>query len=307
MSTNLPLNLLSEMAVFVRVVETGSFSAAARSLGSTPSAVSRSVARLEKALGLPLLQRSTRKLRLNDQGEAALKGCQDMLNAARSVFDLGVQSGQTAAGKIRISVPKAVGHYVIHPHIPEFLRRYPQIDIQMLLADRYVDLIDEQFDIALRITDSPSPGLMGRQLMSIEHLICATPRYLAEHGAPQHPQDLRNHSCIGLGEMPADARWTFRQGNKTSHIMITGRYAANHTGVRLDAVRQGMGIGSLPYFTAQQALNSGEIVQVLPEWQFINQYRGGLWLLYSPTRHLPARLRVFIEYLASCLAPEKTS
>ncbi|MBO5392694.1 MAG: LysR family transcriptional regulator, partial [Pseudomonas sp.] len=296
MSINLPLSLLAEMVVFVKVVEAGSFSEAARQLGTSPSAVSRSVARLEKALAIRLLQRTTRKLGLTDAGEEVFKRCDEMACSAQAVMDLSGRFTREAEGLIRLSVPKAVGRYVIHPHMPEFLRRYPKVDVQLILEDRYVDLIDDNIDLSIRITDQPPPGLVGRQLFPIEHLLCATPQYLAGHGVPQQPEDLRDHSCIYLGETPADARWKFRQGGRSVTVGVRGRYAANHTGVRLDAVLQHIGIGSLPYFTARQALEEGRVVQVLPEWDFIASYHGGAWLLQTPTRYLPPKLRVFIDF-----------
>ncbi|MGP2469858.1 LysR substrate-binding domain-containing protein [Yersinia sp. 2540 StPb PI] len=304
MSTNTPLTLLSEMAIFVKVVETGSFSAVARQLGVSPSAISRSVSRLEKALATRLLQRTTRKLRLSESGEEVFKRCHAMLSAANSVMEVSGQYNLEPEGLIRISVPKAVGRFVVHPHIPEFLRRHSKIDVQLILDDRYVDLIDENIDLAIRITDQPPAGMIGRQLMAIEHLLCATPEYLATHEVPLHPHDLVHHSCIYLGETPGDARWKFRQGSKAVTVAVRGRYAANHTGVRLDAVLQHIGIGSLPYFTARTALQQGLIVPVLPEWRFISSYSGGLWLLYPPTRYLPPKLRVFIDYIVSCLRKE---
>nr|WP_272880975.1 LysR family transcriptional regulator [Pseudomonas fragi] len=294
------------MVVFVKVVEAGSFSEAARQLGTSPSAVSRSVARLEKALAIRLLQRTTRKLGLTDAGQEVFKRCNDMAGAAQAVMDLSGRFAREAEGLIRLSVPKAVGRYVIHPHMPEFLRRYPKVDVQLILEDRYVDLIDDNVDLSIRITEQPPPGLVGRQLFPIEHLLCATPQYLADHGVPQQPEDLREHSCIYLGETPADARWKFRQGSKTVTVGVRGRYAANHTGVRLDAVLQHIGIGSLPYFTARQALEEGRVVQVLPEWDFIASYHGGAWLLQTPTRYLPPKLRVFIDFLVERMAQEPT-
>ena len=305
-SINLPVTLLAEMVVFVKVVEAGSFSAAARQLGSSPSAVSRSIARLEKALAIRLLQRTTRKLRLSDAGEEVFRRCREMAGAAQAVMDLSGRFTREAEGLIRVSVPKAVGRYVIHPHMPEFLRRYPKVDVQLILEDRYVDLIDDNVDLSIRITDEPPPGLVGRELFPIEHLLCATPQYLAEQGVPQQPEDLREHSCIVLGETPADARWKFRQGSKSVTVGVRGRYAANHTGVRLDAVLQGIGIGSLPYFTARQALEEGRVIQVLPEWDFIASYHGGVWLLQTPTRYLQPKLRVFIDFLVERLAQEPT-
>ncbi|MBD2784109.1 LysR family transcriptional regulator [Xenorhabdus sp. DI] len=307
MSTNNTINLMREMAIFVKVVETGSFSETARQLAATPSAISRSVARLETALGTRLLQRTTRKLRLSDSGQAVYERCLEMVNAAQEVMTVSGAFNPEPQGIIRVSVPKAVGHFVVHPHIPAFLAQYPKVDVKLRLDDRYVDLIDDQIDLAIRITDQPPPGLMGRRLLNIWHMLCATPAYLAQHGTPQHPHDLKNHSCIYLGEEPGDSRWKFSQGNKIATVNIHGRYAANHTGVRLDAVLQHIGIGSLPYFTAKSALQQGRLVQVLPDWNFNTNYTGELWILYPPTRHLPPKLRVFIEFLAQCLRKEDTS
>ncbi|MCY2227115.1 substrate binding domain-containing protein, partial [Klebsiella pneumoniae] len=138
----------------------------------------------------------------------------------------------------------------------------------------------------------------GKPLMPIRHVICATEAYLQQHGTPYTPQDLRAHSCISLGETPADARWKFRREGKTETVPTYGRYAANHTAVRLDAVRQHLGIGSLPLFTAREALAKGDIVQVLPEWEFISSYSGDLWLLWAGDKHMPARMRAMIDYLS---------
>ena len=182
MSTNLSYALLPEMAVFVQVVESGSFSAAARKLGTSPSAVSRSVAKLEQALALQLLHRTTRKLRLSESGEEAFAHCRTLLAAADAVMAIGGRGAVEPEGLVSVSVPKAVGRFVLHPHMPEFLRRYPKVDVRLRLEDRYMDLIDDRVDLALRITDRPSPGLIGRQLMRIDHLLCATPHY----GAARH-------------------------------------------------------------------------------------------------------------------------
>lgn len=292
------LSLLPDLALFVQIVEQGSFSAVARLAGTTPSAVSRSVSRLEQEMGSKLLHRSTRKLRLSDAGKTVYAHALEMLEAARLAMDAADSAQQVAQGKLTLSVPKAVGRFVIHPLMSEFLTRFPQVDVCLRLEDRYLDLIDDGIDLALRITHSPSPGLHGKPLMPVSHVICATPHYLRQHGAPQNPQDLRDHSCISLGETPADARWKFRREGKTETVQTRGRYAANHTAVRLDAVKQNLGIGSLPLFTAREALERGEIVQVLAEWEFISSYSGELWLLWAGNKHMPARMRAMIDYLS---------
>lgn len=294
-------NLLPDLATFVLIIDQGSFTAAAKAAGATPSAISRSVSRLEQALGSKLLHRTTRKLALSETGKMVYDHAQEMLNAAQMALDSGSSRQQVAQGKLTVSVPKAVGRFVIHPLMAEFLERYPDVDVCLRLEDRYMDLIDDGVDLALRISQSPSPGLYGKALMPVSHVICATPAYLRQHGTPDTPQALRHHSCISLGETPADARWKFRLGEKSETIQTHGRYAANHTGVRLDAVKNHLGIGSLPLFTAREALANGEIVQVLPEWEFISDYSGDLWLLWTRNQHMPARMRAMIDYLSEKL------
>lgn len=291
------ITLLPDLATFAAIVEQGSFSAVARSGGVTPSAVSRCVSRLEQEMGCKLLHRTTRKLALTETGRTVYEHALDMLDAARQAMDIGSSLQSIAQGRLTLSVPKAVGRFVIHPLMPEFLTRYPQIDVCLRLEDRYMDLIDDGVDMALRITNAPSPGLYGRALMPVSNIICATREYLRDAGVPEQPQDLRHHSCISLGETPADARWKFASGDKTETVQTRGRYAANHTGVRLDAIRRHLGIGSLPLFTAREALQQGEIVQVLPQWEFISTYSGQLWLLWTRNKHMPARMRAMINYL----------
>jgi DNA-binding transcriptional LysR family regulator len=301
MSTNKSIEFLQEMAIFVKVVETGSFSETARQLGYTPSAISRSISRLEKALGTQLIQRTTRKLALSESGKQVHVYCLEMLNAAQTVIESSGHFSEKPEGVVRISVPKAVGHYLIHPYIPEFLERYPEVDVQMLLEDRHIDFIDDQIDLAIRITNEPSLGLKGRKLFDIEHILVATPEYLEKVSNPKHPRDLKAHQCIYLGEQPSDSKWKFQKGRVTTTVHVKGRYSANHTGIRLDAALQYMGIASLPYFVACNALKTGKLVQVLPEWYFKTYYSGGAWLLYPATRYLPSKIQVFIQYLAEKL------
>lgn len=189
-------------------------------------------------MGSKLLHRTTRKLALSETGKIVYAHAQEMLHAAQMAVDSGSSRQTIAQGQLTLSVPKAVGRFVIHPLMAEFFTRYPQVDVCLRLEDRYMDLIDDGVDLALRISQSPSPGLYGKPLMPVSHVICATPEYLRKHGTPEHPQALREHSCISLGETPADSRWKFRRGERMETIQTHGRYAANHTGVRLDAVKR---------------------------------------------------------------------
>ena len=297
MSINQPLDSLPDMAVFARVVEAGSFSAAARQLGLTPSAVSRQVARLEAALHVRLLERTTRKIKLTDGGAAAYARCQSLVAAAREVWALCDTHSGAPSGMVRMSMPKAVGRQLVHPLVLPFLQQYPQVDVQLLITDRTVDLLEEPIDLALRVTDTPPPGLAGRPLARLEHLVCASPRYLAEHGHPAHPRELEQHACIYLGEDERDRHWRFERGHEAAVVAVRGRYVANHSEVRLEAALHHLGIASLPGFAARAALQSGALVQVLPDWEHKTAYAGMAWLLYPPNRFLPAKVRVWIDHL----------
>lgn len=303
--TNRIFPLVNELVVFVRVVESGSFSEAARQLGMTPSAVSRAIARLERELNTRLLQRTTRKLRLSDSGTEVYRHGRDMEQAMKAAVAVSGSTDSEPAGKLRITAPRALGRFLVHPYIPDFLAAYPKVDVVFRLEDRDVDLIDEQVDLAFRITDQPPPGLMGRRLLRIEHIVCATPAYLARHGTPAHPRDLKAHSCIALSDELVDSRWRFSRDGKTVSVDIRGRYTINHAAARLDAVLSGLGIGSVPYFIAREAVTSGQVVQVLPEWTFKTNYYGQAWILYPPTRHLPSRIRAFVDFIAERLRKDK--
>lgn len=298
------IDSLPDMAVFARVVEAGSFSAAARQLGSTPSAVSRQVARLEGQLRVRLLERTTRKLRLTEAGSAAYGRCQAMLAAAREVWALADADAATPRGLLRVSMPKAVGRQVIHPLMAGFLAQYPEVDVQLIITDRTVDLYQEAIDLAILITDAPPPGLAGRPLMPIRHLLAASPAYLAAKGTPQQPRDLAAHSCLYLGEDERDRHWRFRRGNESAEVAVRGRYVANHSEVRLEGALAGLGIASLPEFAARKALARGELHTVLADWEHLTDYAGTAWLLYPSNRFLPAKLRVWIDYVVGCLGSD---
>jgi DNA-binding transcriptional LysR family regulator len=290
------------MAVFAQVVEAGSFSAAARQLGVTPSAVSRQMARLESVLRVRLLERSTRKLRLTQAGSSALLRCQDLVSAAREVMALRDTGAATPRGLVRVSMAKAFGRQVIHPLMPAFLQRYPEVEVQLVITDRTVDLFEDPIDLAIRITDTPPPGLAGRPLMRVPHRVCASPAYLAQHGMPTHPRELADHPCIYLGEDERDRHWRFRRGQEAVSVQVSGRYAANHSEVRLEGALAGLGVASLPGFTAQASLASGALVSVLPDWAHLTDYAGTAWLLYPPNRFLAPKLRVWIDHVSAALA-----
>ncbi|WP_083654669.1 LysR family transcriptional regulator [Burkholderia sp. SRS-W-2-2016] len=291
--------LLPDMAVFARVVEAGNFSLAARQLGSTPSTVSRQIKRLEDALATRLLERSTRTVRVTESGAQVALLCRDMVSAASAAVDAAGQLAGKPQGKVSVSAPTQFARTVLHPLMPGFLRAYDAVDLQILFTDHDVDPLAADVDLVIRLTEHPPPGLAGRRLGAVRWLLAASPGYLLTHAMPAEPRDLRGHACIYLGESADDNRWRFRRGGETQSVEVHGRYVANHAGARLEAAQQHFGIACVPEFAAAAALASGELVEVLPDWQLdMRAYVGSVWLLYPPNRFLPPKVRVLIDYLA---------
>ncbi|MBM5574273.1 LysR family transcriptional regulator [Deefgea sp. CFH1-16] len=301
MSTNdRLLALLPDLAVLVKVVESGSFSAAARALNSPPSSVSRQISRLEAALKVQLFVRTTRTLRLTESGQAIVQHATDMLAAARAAVAVS-EVRATPQGWVRLSAPKAFAKQVIQPVLGEFLRHYPEVNVQLIVTDRLTDLLQEDIDLAVRITDQPPEGFIAKALMPIEQVLVASSGYLQQRGTPQAPAELTQHDCIYLGEHANDNRWVLYQGETSHSVAVSGRFIANHTEIRLAAALDDWGIASLPHFTAQAALLDGRLTRVLPNWQLQTAYQGTAYLLYPPNRYLAPKVRGLVDWLVGGL------
>jgi DNA-binding transcriptional LysR family regulator len=266
------------------------------------SLVSRQLAQLEAALGLRLLERTTRRLRLTEAGSEVFERCREMLGAAEAAVAVGERLMSDARGQVRLSVPKAFGKYLVAPLMADFLARHPEVDVSLNLSDRSPDPIAEGFDLIIRITEQPPEQMAGRPLCQVEHLLCATPQYLADQGTPQHPQDLVRHRCLYLDERADDHRWHFAKDGEQCTVAVRGRFASNHSEVRLNGALNHLGIACLPSFTAAEALATGRLVQVLGDWRYSGYYHGTAWALYPSNRHLPPKLRALIDHLAAGLS-----
>lgn len=303
MGSNDFLDVMQELVAFVRVAEAGSFSAAARAQGVTPSAISRQVARLEKALGLALLQRTTRQLRLTDAGQAVLEHGRTMVAAARATLDVAEGHVGAPRGRVRISAPKAFARQVLHRPVLDFLQRYPEVDVHFLVQDRPVDALREGVDLVVRLTDDPPPGMVARALMPVHQWVVASPAYLTGRAPVHTPDDLIAHSCIALGEQERDNRWRFVRGEEVVEVAVNGRYSVNHSEMRLAAVEAGLGVGCMPDFAAREALAAGRVVRLLADWTFDTHYQGTAYLLFAASRHTPPKLRALIDHLLAALGP----
>ena len=301
MRTNDFLEVVHELVAFVRVAEAGSFSAAARQHGQTPSAVSRQVARLEKTMGVALLQRSTRQLRLTQAGLEVLERGREMVAAAQATMRVAEGHMGTPKGLVRISAPKAVSRHLLHQPLLDFMQRYPDVDVHLLVVDRLVDPLREGVDLVVRLTDNPPPGLVARALMPVRQVVLASPAYVATHAPIQTPNDLLVHNCISLGEQEHDNRWRFVRGDVTVEVAVAGRYTVNHSEMRLEAIEAGLGVGCVPEFVARDALAAGRVVRLLPGWVYDNLYQGTAYLLFSASRYTTPKVRALIDHLVAAL------
>lgn len=296
------MKMLNEMAIFSQVVDSGGFSAAARTLGLTTSAVSRHVSRLEAHLGGRLLQRTTRSLALTELGREVFAACTRMLSTAREIHALAGSYSARPNGIIRVTAPIVFGQIWLAPKLAAFLDLYPEIDVRLTLVDRTVDLIEEGVDLAIRIARDLAPGLAARALCAMQYVLVASPNYLARHGVPATPEALGGHRCSHLGYGPFGESWTLRRGETRVNVKVPARLTINNSAAILAMVEAGGGIGLVPDFTARAALDAQRVQQVLPEWEFCEPYTGAVHAVYMPGRHLALKVRVFIDYLATAEA-----
>lgn len=284
------------MEVFVQVVERGGFSAAARHLRMTPSAVSKLIARLEARLGTRLVNRSTRKLLLSPEGrgfyERAVRILSDMEEAERSAANL-----DDPRGLIRLNTSAAYGTHVLAPLMARFLETYPGIAVEIVQTDLVVDLLAERADIAIRAGDLSSSSLVARKLGDAELLIVASPAYLARHGRPESAADLERHSRLGFGYVRALRDWPAPQGEDIVQVPVTGRLSASDGEALRHFAIGGAGLAQLARFTVEEDLKAGRLARVLddPRTRRSEPFHA---VYVGQGGHLPARIRVMLDFLA---------
>lgn len=297
MDTNKLIPLLSEMAIFVNVVESGSFSKAAQKLGVSPSSVSRSIMRLENVLEIKLLERSTRHMRLSSSGQEIYILCSDMLNAAKMAISAAKSDGQEVSGVLRVAAPKALSRIVLMPIVLDFICTYPRVSFQLKVADHYIDPIGDEVDIVIQITNNPTEKLVARKVGYSRLLMCASEEYLNHWGRPNHPEDLTEHNCLCLGETPRDRVWNFKKDSCKVSVNVKGSFAVNHSEIRREAVLRGIGISIFPEFAIQPYIKSGKLTEVLYDWNMEGGYQGYIVAQYAQSKYVPKQIKTFIEYI----------
>jgi len=279
---------------FVAVVECGSFVRAADQLEASTAAISRRIASLEQALGVQLISRTTRRINITDAGRryyADVLNVFELLGEAEERVRVGRES---AAGLLRVAAPLSFGIEQVAPVLPEFMRRHPDLKVQLLLEDRYTDLQAEGIDVAIRIGSLRDSSLVATRIGTIARLFCAAPQYLAEKGEPERPEDLKHHCCLHYSLLSVREEWGVAFGEVSEMIDIRGALSANNAEVLKECAIQGMGITLLPRFVVEDALGDGRLCQVLTSYSPVPF---GLYTVRPSRQFTPARLRLFIEFL----------
>lgn len=290
---------LELLAAFVAVAETGSFTEAAKRLGRDASIVSRRVSQLEQQLGVRLLSRTTRRVALTEVGalyQRRVQGVLDELaNATREASDVAA----APQGLLRVSLPVTFGRQWIAPLLPPFLARYPHIRIDARFSDRQVDVVAEGYDIAIRVGVLRDSSLTSRKLASYRYLLVAAPAYLAAHGKPRTPDDLKRHTCVGFTGLSSWPDWPLTRGGQRKTVRPSGPLIADNSEAVLGAAIAGLGITFTASWLAGPALREGTLVEVLPGWS--SKREGGVYAILPPGRLVPAKTRLFVDEIAKSI------
>jgi len=290
----------SAIPVFVTVVETGGFSPAARKLGISKSAVSKRIAQLEEHLGVQLLYRTTRRLSLTEAGERYFEDALKAVIHANHAEDSVTQLQTEPRGRLKINTPMSFGRLHIAALIPKFMQRYPKIEIDLVMDDRVVDILDGGFDIAVRAGNLPDSSLFARRLAPLRSFLCASPEYVEKHSMPVVPEELVEHNCLLFSYSASE--WKFLRDGEEQVVRVSGNYQANNSEALREATLQGLGIARIPTFVAGSDVEAGRLCVVLDEYILSSLT---LYAVFPERQYLPAKLRVFIDFLVEHLGGDQ--
>ncbi len=293
------MDKFTSMQVFCRVASCGNFSHAARELRISPAMVTKHIASLEALLSIRLLNRTTRKVSMTEAGENYLQLCQQLLSDMEEGEASLSELSQHPSGTLKLTAPIDFGVLRLAPAIANYLTRFPDVSIDINYQDRKVNLVEDGFDIAIRIGALPDSSLIAVPLLQNKLICCASPAYLAQHGRPQHPTELRKHECLTYSYSSTNNDWHFSNAEASYSIKASGRLNANNGRAMVAAAVQGVGIILKPQFMVQDFIDSGELVAIFEEYE---QPRGDIFVVYPHRRFLPAKMRSFIDHLKAYFA-----
>jgi len=281
------------MSVFVTVVDQGNFSAAAEHLQLSRSTTSKHIAALENCLGGRLLNRTTRCISLTEAGQAYYERCKQILDDVADAECVVTGFSSEPRGLLRINAPMSFGNKQFADIVAAFCQAHPAIDVELSLNDRFVDVVEEGYDLVIRITQLKESSLIARKLAPCRVVLCASPDYLKVHGRPMSPDDLKRHTCLHYAYVEGGKNWVLNGPDGEHRIRIHAQLTVNNGDVLCTAARQGLGIASLPTFIVGEAVRAGDLEIILPAYQApeINIYA-----VYASRKHLSAKVRAFIDF-----------
>jgi DNA-binding transcriptional LysR family regulator len=292
------LDELTSMAVFARVVEARSFSGAARILGVSKSAVSKRIARLEDSLGAPLLLRTTRRLALTEAGSAFYEHCARILSEAEEARAQVTDAGSSPRGLLRVNTPVTFSEMYLAPLLPRFLARHPDLQVEVTTDDRFVNVVDEGYDVVVRVAALEDSSLIARKLATDRRVVCAAPAYLTRAGTPRHPRDLLQHNCLRYAYLTVRDEWLFQCPEGKLSVSVRGNFQTNNGSLLKQAAIAGMGVAMFPRFMVSDALADGRLVGVLDAYV---PPPHGVYAVHAQRRHVPPKVRAFVDFLVEAL------
>ena len=294
--------LFGGVTSFVRAAEAHSFTRAARILGLTPSAVSKSVSGLERELGVRLFNRSPREVSLTAEGEDFFARCRDLVHDMEDARALVGGAGSEPKGLVRICAPITFGEYVLARALPDFLSALPNLRVELVLTDRFPDLVEERFDLAVRVGEVPDSRLIARPILSRPFVTTASKGYLRKHGVPKSPSDLSTHNCLGylLASTGRTRTWTFEHDDEKHLIQPAGSVSSGHASVLLGLAKAGVGIIHTPPYLVSDAIEAGNLVEILSGYRSAGQ---SLSLVYPRSRYGPVKLTAVVKCVAGLADP----
>jgi len=290
---------IADLRLFVEIVKAGNLSAAARALDSSPAAMSRRLRSLETRLGVRLVTRTSRSFELTEEGHVFFGRCTNIVADIAEAEAEVSSKGRSVRGMLRVGAPTAIGRRLIAPSIGRFVGKHPGIQVHLMLSDSGLDVIDEGLDIALRVGLPTDTSVIAKKILSTRRIVCASPSYLRRCGTPHTPEDLQHHNCIRLvrGRHVTDT-WLFQDAGKHVEVTVRGSLTTTSGEVLHDWLRSGMGIGLKASWDVQPDLNNGTLVQCLKDY-WCDEI--DLFAICADRRYLPARIRVFLDYIAKHL------
>lgn len=287
------MDRFESMSTFVAVIEAGGFSAAARKLGMPLATVSRKVSELEDFLKAGLINRSTRKITLTQSGQAFYETCRRLLDDLGEAERAASGEYQAPRGELIITAPIVFGRLHLVPVVVRFLKEYPEVDVRLLLDDQIVNLIDEQVDLVVRISELPDSSMVAARIATIRPVICASPDYLSAYGTPRHPQELAGHDCIMRTRLPAPDAWPFQVDGAIKMFPLRRRLVATTAEASIEAAIGGAGLTKVFCYQIAEAERQGKLVSVLRDFE---PEPLPLSLVYTGTRMVPLKLRAFLDF-----------